>query len=217
MADYVRATHQAYLDAIAALPPGDRARLPLVKTVNNSDSSNSALTVLVAGTRNLHVLATTDPMPAPIGPEVALPDSIDDLHWTVRFFDPVVAPGLGLLDEASAPDPQGVREVLGIRSVVYHLTVPPGSSLTTHHAQHAGTGLAHAHAAADRDYTTLAQLAPNQGGIVAEMYQAYVNQMPRAHTLLAQELTGSGAALVAIEPSDFTAVRRATLDAIRGR
>lgn len=211
MADYVHATHQAYLDAIAPLPPGDRARLPLAR--------HSEITVLVAGTRNLHVLATSDPVPPPVGPEVALADGIDDLHWTVRFFDPVVAPGLGLIDETTAPDPMAVREVLGIRSVVYHLTVPPGSSLTTHHAQHAGTGLAHAHAAADRDYTTLAQLLPGQGEVVSEMYQAFVNQMPRAHALLAGSVIGSLTLreFTVDDPSDFTAVRRATLDAVRGR
>lgn len=205
MADYVRAVHQAYLDAAGALPPGDRARLPLF--------SAEPFTVAVVGTRYLHVLGTTDALPAPVGPEIRIEDQLEDLRWTVRFYDPVVSPGLGLIDEEAAPAPDIVRETLGIRSVLYHLSVPPGGGLTAHHAQHAGTGLAHSHSAADRDFTALTQLRPASGALISEMYRAHVNQMPRALGLLANELTGT--ALIESDETDLDVIRRRALDELR--
>lgn len=206
MAEYVKAVHQAYLDAADALPPGDRARLPLF--------SPEPFTVVVAGTRYLHVLGTTDSLPAPTGQEVSVEDQCSDLRWTLRFYDPVVSPGLGLIDESQEPAPQLVRETLGIRSVLYHLSVPPGGGLTAHHAQHAGTGLAHSQSAADRDYTSMAQIRPSQGSLVSEMYQAHVNNMPTALRLLANELTGD--ATIASDVSDIDEIRRTTLQTLRG-
>ncbi len=102
MADYVRATMQAYIDAAAHLPPADRARLPILRA--------SRVTVIAAGTRYLHVLGTTETLPAPVGQEVLITDSIDGLTWNLRFFDPVVAPGLGLIDESESPQAGQVRE-----------------------------------------------------------------------------------------------------------
>jgi hypothetical protein len=134
MADYVRALHQAYLDAVITLPPADRARLPLVAA--------NRITVAAVGARNLHVIGTVEALPAPAGPEVEMVDELDDLAWTLRFFDPVVVPAIGIIDESDAPAYDDVRRALGIRTVVYHLAVPPGGSLTSHHALHAGTGLA---------------------------------------------------------------------------
>lgn len=205
MADYVRAVHQAYVDAADALPPGDRARLPLF--------TDEPFTVIAAGTRYLHVLATTDPLPPPEGPEIAIDDELAGLKWNVRFFDPVVSPGLGLIEESAGPEPEQVRQTLGIRSVMYHLSVPPGSGLTPHHAQHAGTGLAHSQAAADRDFTTLTQLTPHQGSLVAEMYSAHVNEMPNALRLLANELVGHEA--VPADVSDLDEIRRLALTELR--
>ena len=205
MADYVRAVHQAYLDAAEALPPADRARLPLF--------TDQPFTVIAAGTRYLHVLGTTEQLPAPTGPEVSIEDSLDDLHWTLRFFDPVVSPGLGLIDEKENAQPQQVRETLGVRSVLYHLSVPPGGGLTAHHAQHAGTGLAHSQAAADRDFTSLANLSPRKGPLVAEMYAAHVNQMPAALRLLANEFLGEPA--IGVEVIDMNEIRRQTLEHAR--
>ena len=205
MADYVRAVHQAYLDAAEALPPADRARLPLF--------SDQPFTVIAAGTRYLHVVGTTEQLPAPAGPEVSIEDSLDDLHWTLRFFDPVVCPGLGLIDEKESAQPQQVRETLGVRSVLYHLSVPPGGGLTAHHAQHAGTGLAHSQAAADRDFTSLANLSPRTGSLVAEMYAAHVNQMPAALRLLANEFLGEN--VVTVDVVDMNEIRRQTLEHAR--
>lgn len=205
MTDYVRAVHRAYLDAAGALPPGDRGRLPLFTA--------EPFTVAVVGTRYLHILATGESLPSPVGPEVSLDDELDDLRWTVRFYDPVVSPGLGMIDESGGPAPELVRETLGIRSVLYHLSVPPGGGLTPHHAQHAGTGLAHSQSAADRDFTSMTQLRPRSGALVAEMYQAHINQMPVAMRLLANELAGRS--LVDPDVVDLEEIRRATLQEIR--
>ncbi len=205
MADYVRAIHQAYLDAANPLPPADRGRLPLF--------TDRPFTVIAAGTRYLHVLATTDALPEPTGPEVRIEDRVEGLAWTLRFYDPVVAPGLGLIDESDAPQPTQVRDTLGVRSVLYHLSVPPGGGLTPHHAQHAGTGLAHSHAAADRDFTTMAGLQPAAGELIAEMHAAHVNSMPTALRLLANELIGREA--IDIANMDVESIRRAALEELR--
>lgn len=209
MADYVRAIHQAYLDASAPLPPAEQARLPLLAADD--------LTVLAVGTRNLHVLATTERLPSPAGPEVALPDAVGDVHWTLRFYDPVVAPGLGLVDESEAPDPGAVRDVLGVRTVVYHLTVPPGGGLTAHHAQHAGTGLAHSHAAAARDVDTIRSLVPSQATLVDELRGAQVAGLPRAQLLIARALapTSTELADLSLDDADPDVVRRTLLAALR--
>ena len=199
MADYVRAVHQAYLDAAAPLPPAERGRLPLIAA--------GSVTVLAVGARNLHVLATVE----------LVSDSLGDLAWELRFFDPVIAPGLGLVDESVEPQPQEVREVLGVRTVVYHLTVPPGGGLSPHHALHAGTGLAHSHAAAHRDFDSIAALAPARADLVSEMRGAAVAGLPVAQVLLARAIAPASRALaefpVAGTPPDE--VRRALLAALR--
>jgi hypothetical protein len=205
MSAYVKAVHQAYLDAAASLPPGDRARLPLAGV--------DEFTVLAVGSRYLHVLATTDPLPEPEGQEVSVQDALGNMRWQLRFFDPIVAPGLGLIDETDAPAPLQVRETLGVRSVMYHLSVPPGSGLTPHHALHAGTGLAHAHAAADRDFATLASLVPERGPVIHEMHAAHVNGLARAHLLLARDIAGANS--IEAHEDDFEQVRRQTLAALR--
>lgn len=210
MAEYVRAVHQAYLDASAPLSPGDRARLPLV--------SAGEVTVLAVGARNLHVLATTEQLPAPRGQEVELDDAIDDLRWSLRFFDPVVVPALGLIDESDVAQPDRVRDVLGVRTVVYHLSVPPGGGLTAHHAMHAGTGLAHTHAAAVRDYDTIASEAPAAADLVQEMRGADIAGLPRAVLLLAREIAPDSddlAAMSLTEPEPST-IRRTLLASLRG-
>lgn len=216
MADYVRAVHAAYLDAVAVLPPAERARLPLIATPE--------FTVCAVGTRNLHVLATVEALPAPAGQEVELPDSTGDLSWRLRFFDPVVVPALGLVDESAEPQPAGIRDVLGIRTVLYHLTVPPGGGLTAHHALHAGTGLAHSHAAAARDLDSIAGLASDRAELVADLRGATVAGLPQAQLLLARALVPTGSHMTALvegmpphSSPDPTAVRRALLADLRGQ
>lgn len=207
MADYVRALHQAYLDATATLPPAERARLPLV--------SAGDVTVVAAGARMLHVIGTVEPLPPPRPPEVEIADSVGDVRWTLRFFDPVVAPGLGLIDETDGPDHEQVRRVLGIRTVVYHLAVPPGGSLTEHHAQHAGTGLGHSHAAAARDFEALRAYAPGREALVDELEGASHAGLGRAQVLLAREMVPSLSGLAIDPPSDPVALRRSLLEHLR--
>lgn len=209
MADYVRAVHQAYLDASATLAPADRARLPLVAA--------GEVTVLAIGARNLHVLATTEALPAPRGQEVELEGAIEDLRWRLRFFDPVVVPALGLVDESDGAQPERIRDILGVRTVVYHLSVPPGGGLTGHHAMHAGTGLAHTHAAGVRDYDTIASLATPAAALVQEMRGAEAAGLPRAVLLLARAIAPASSELDAMDLSapDAQAVRRALLTHLR--
>lgn len=206
MAAYVTAVHQAYADAAAPLPAGDRSRLPLLAAGD--------LTVVAVGARYLHVVATADALPAPVGQEVEQSGDIDGIRWTLRFFDPVIAPGLGLIDESDGPALQEVRETLGIRTVLYHLAVPPGSGLSPHHALHAGTGLAHTHAAAERDYSTIASLAPTRAALVHEMHAAAVNDLPVAHALLAREVA-PGCVADPLQDNDIATVRKAVLTALR--
>lgn len=207
MADYVRALHQAYLDAVATLPPAERARLPLVAAGD--------VTVAAAGVRSLHVIGTVETLPAPQGPEVEIRDCVDDLAWTLRFFDPVVAPALGIIDESAGPNYDEVRRALGIRTVAYHLAVPPGGSLTSHHALHAGTGLAHSHAAAARDFDALRAHAPGREALVDEMQGASIAGLARSQVLLAHAIAPGLEGLSVDPPADPAEVRRTLLSYLR--
>jgi hypothetical protein len=137
------AVHEAYLAQARLLAPAAQARLPLLQAPR--------LTVAAAGARNLHVIGTAESFPAPVGQEVEVTGEADGLAWELRFFDPVVLPVLGLVAETDGPAPEEVRRVLGVGTYLYHLVVEPGSQLTPHHATHAGTGLASAHATAARE------------------------------------------------------------------
>lgn len=207
MALYVRGIHQSYVDAGALLAPAERARLPLIAA--------DGLTVLAVGTRNLHILCTTERLPAAQGQEIALADSVDTLTWNLRFFDPVVLPALGMIDEDAGPNQVEVRRALGIRTVLYHLTVLPGASLDAHHATHAGTGLAHSHAAAARDFDAIRAYSPGREALVDEMQGAALAGLARAHVLLAGAIAPSIPDLPVDPPADPEDVRRALLAAVR--
>lgn len=210
MASYVRALHQAYVDASAILPPAERARLPLMST--------EELTIAAVGTRYLHVIGTAERLPEPQGQEIEIVESSGSLAWRLRFFDPVIVPALGLVDESGGPEPGAVQEALGIRSVAYHLSVPPGGGLTAHHALHAGTGLAHAHAAAQRDFDSIADLAPDRVALIAELRGAHVAGLVVAQLLLARAIDPSSAALASqsLDAPDPDLVRRELLASLRG-
>ncbi|WP_133058898.1 MULTISPECIES: hypothetical protein [unclassified Nocardioides] len=175
---YVATVHTTYLDHSAHLAPGTRATLPLVAA--------GEVTVVVAAAQRLHLIATTDPLPAPQGPEVELRDEHRGTRWTVRFFDPSVLPPLGLLLEDTPAD---VRRVLGIADTVYHLTVAVGGGLTGHHAQHTGVALANQHAKALRDLERLRVALPRQERTVDELGDCTRLGLDRAAALLAAELT----------------------------
>lgn len=176
--DYVWTVHTSYLDHVRHLPPGDRATLPLTAATD--------LTVVAAAARRLHLVATTDALPAPAGPEAAVVDEHRGARWTVRFFDASVLPGLGLL----ADDPPAeVRRVLGIGDAVYHLTVSAGGGLTGHHAQHSGVALANQHAKALRDLDRIRHALPRHERTVDELGACARLGLDRAAGLLAADLT----------------------------
>ena len=210
LADYVRAVHGAYLDASALLPPAERARLPLLEP--------GPLTAIAVGTAYLHVVATREALPAPTGQEVALDDELDGLRWTLRFVDPVVLPAVGLLDESAGPAQEQVRRLLGLRTHLYHLAVAPGGGLTAHHAQHAGTGLAHAHAAAARDYETIRAHARGRERLVDDLAGADLAGLRFAVAALAARIAPQDARvaeLAAQTEPDPVALRRAVLESVR--
>jgi hypothetical protein len=210
MADFVTAVHEAYLAQARLLPPAEQARLPLLRAAR--------LTVAAAGARNLHVVATEERFPAPVGQEVEVTGHADGLAWSLRFFDPVVLPVLGIVAEAAGPAPEEVRRVLGIRTYLYHLVVGPGSQLAPHHATHAGTGLASAHAAATRDLEAIRAHAPGRQELVDELAGATTAGLVRAQALLARaiapddEAVAAAAAAADLQPD---ALRAALLRALR--
>jgi hypothetical protein len=205
---FVASLHHAYAGAVASLPPGDRAALPLYAAGD--------VTVVIAAARHLHVLATTDRLPVPRGQEVQEHDTDGDLGWTVRFYDPVVLPALALLEDDGKPAPDDVRKVLGVANVVYHLLVAPGGGLSQHHAQHAGTGLANQHAAAVRDADTLRARLRGREALVDEFATAERLGLHHAVRLLAAELApGDESVTRAAAGTDDAAVRRALVNAVR--
>ncbi|MEZ5094380.1 hypothetical protein [Nocardioides sp.] len=204
LADYVGALHRAYLGQAELLAPAERAAMPLVGAAQ--------VTVAVAATRELHLVATTDPLPPPRGPEVEIGDHEAGVSWTVRFFDATILPELGLL---AAEDPPAVRRVLGIAEVVYHLSVSPGGGLSGHHAQHAGVALANRHAAAVRDGQAIRHAFPGREALVDEFVVAERVGLRHAARLLAAEIAPS---LSAAElAGDAEELRRALLTAGRSR
>ena len=215
MADYVRTAHEAYAQTASVLPPAVRGSLPLFQ---------DHFTVVAAGVGNLHVIATREVLPPPTGLEVAVEDEVavegelPSMRWTLRFFDPVVAPELGLIDEDSGEVGAEVRRVLGISTHLYHLVVQPGAALGPHHAGHTGTGLANAHAAAARDFETLRHLVAFHVDLIDEMEGAARAGLPRAQALLAREIRPNDVAIADLAGArrpDPTEVRRALIAAVR--
>lgn len=208
MADYVSNVHAAYARVALTYPPATQGSLELL---------NRPFTVVAAGARNLHVIATGDRLAAPRGPEVSSDFEQDGMVWTLRFLDPVVLPALGTAEGGERPDPGSVRRVIGIGAHHYHLVVRPGSDLTAHHATHAGTGLANAHLAAARDYESIRALASADPGLVDELASADAAGLTRAHGLLARALAPwSRKVEESASSGDRREVRRVLLTALRG-
>jgi hypothetical protein len=183
LADYVYALHKAYLTHLELLAPAERASMPL--------AAREGVTVAVAAARDLHLVATTDPLPAPRGQEVQLTDSFAGVTWAVRFFDASILPELGIVG-ASGDDPASVRRVLGVAEVAYHLSVSIGGGLTAHHAQHAGVALANQHAAAIRDGHAIRRYFAGREALVDEFVVAERLGLTHAARLLARAIAGSG-------------------------
>jgi hypothetical protein len=211
VADYVHTVHQAYATQAKTHPPAVQGRMPLL---------GEPFTVVAAGAGNLHVIATRESLAAPQGQEVQSEDALEGLRWTMRFFDPVVLPALGMIDETQGPAPELVRRAIGIGTHLYHLIVQPGSQLTSHHAGHAGSGLANAHVAAARDFESIRVAAKGAEILVDEMEGAALAGLTRAHALLAAEVApwDEGLRRLAHEGRpDPELVRKTLLQAVRGR
>lgn len=198
VAGYVEGIHRAYLAQADTFPPAVRGRMPLLAA--------GRFAVAAAGARHLHLLATTEPLGPLRGDEAEVAGSAEGLAWSVRFYDPVVLPALGLIDEGDAPRPEEVRACLGVSTVLYHLITQPGSGLSGHHAGHVGSGLASGHSAAARDFDALRSRARGRESLVDEMAGAAVAGLGRAQLLLAR----------AIAPHN-TAVSDAVDAGLRGR
>jgi hypothetical protein len=208
MADYVRAVHRSYLSLATLQPPAMQGRMPLL---------SAPFTVVAAGVGNLHVIATRERLGQPTGPEVQMDEEMELMRWTLRFFDPVVLPALGLIDESAGPAGERVRRALGLSTHLYHLIVQPGSQLTEHHAGHAGAGLANAHAAEARDFEEIRAHARGREGWVDELEGAALAGLARAQVLLAKEIAPWDPAVRDLDerrpPGD---VRKALLAAVKG-
>lgn len=212
MADYVRAVHASYLNTARLYPPAVRGRMPLL--------SAGRLTVVAAGVSNLHVIGTSEQLPAPRGKEVATEDRTEGMEWVLRFYDPVVLPVLGRVDESRGTAGDDVRRALGLSTYFYHLIVRPGSQLTPHHAGHAGAGLANSHAAEARDFGAIRQYAPGRERLVDEMEGAATAGLTVAQALLAARIAPADEQLAdlaaATVPPDPARIRRLLLQALRG-
>lgn len=210
MTGYVRAIHEAYMAQARLVPPAARGSMPLL---------SGSLHIAAAGARQLHVIATAESLGPISKPEVEVEDEIEGLCWTLRFYDPVVLPSLGLIEDAVDDGGSEVRATLGIATHIYHLTVQPGASLSEHQATHAGAGLASSHTKRYRQYESMRQHAVGREGLVDEMAGASVAGLDRAHALLALQLVPGNSdvsALAGAAKPDQDAVRNAVLAALVG-
>jgi len=212
VAGYVQEIHRAYVDQAATFSPGVRGRMPLLTA--------GRLTVAAVAARNLHLLATAEPLGPLRGQEVAMEAEYDGLSWQLRFFDPVVLPDLGLLEEREAPAFEEVKRALGVGTVLYHVVAQPGAGLSGHQATHVGTGLANGHSSAARDFETIRARARGREALVDELAGAATAGLPHAQALLARAISpydeGVREACEADSP-DPEAIRKAVLSAVGGR
>ena len=210
VAGYVQEAHRAYLDQARMFAPAVRGRMPLL--------TGARVTVAAVATRNLHLLATHEPLGPLHGQEVAIASSLDGLEWELRFYDSVVLPSLALLDETDGPAFAEVRHALGVSTVAYHVVASPGSGLSAHHAAHVGTGLANEHSSAARDYETIRARARGRELLVDEFAGAASAGLLHAQALLAKEIAPYDAAVAAaaVDPEPV-ALRRALLASVGGR
>jgi hypothetical protein len=212
VADYVTALHRAYLAQADTFPPAVRGAMPLL--------AGGPLTVAAVGTRNLHLIGTREALGPLRGQEVALDGELPGLTWTLRFYDPVVTPALGLLDERDAPAYAEVKHALGVTTTAYHVVAQPGSGLTPHHAGHVGSGLAAGHSAAARDFETIRSRVRGRERLVDELIGAAAAGLPRAQALLARAIAPRDEAVGALADTpdpDPDVVRKALLASVGGR
>src|SRR4051794_41944595 len=106
VADYVSALHHAYLATADTFPPAVRGAMPLL--------TGGPLQVAAVGARNLHLLATREGLGPLRGQEGAVEGPLPGLDWTLRFYDPVGAPPLGLISGAGGPPDAAGGGALGV-------------------------------------------------------------------------------------------------------
>ncbi len=209
VAQYVEGIHRAYVNQAGTYPPAVRGGMPLI--------NSGTVHVAAAATKNLHLLATTEPFGPLSGQEVELTGECGGLAWTLRFFDPVVLPALGLIDESGGPAQAEVRRELGVTTVLYHVLAQPGSGLSSHHAAHVGTSLAGSDSATARDFETIRHRCRGAEDLVDELIGAAAAGLPRAQALLAAAVRPYDATLAELSRApqpDPLAVRRALLASV---
>lgn len=212
VADYVTALHRSYLAQADTFAPAVRGSLPLL--------AGGPVHVAAVGARNLHLLATREDLGPLRGQEVSVAGELPGLRWDLRFYDPVVTPELGLIDESAAPAYADVRHALGVTTVVYHVVAQPGSGLTPHHAGHVGSGLAAGHTAAARDFETIRSRVRGREGLVDELVGAAAAGLPRAQALLARAIAPRDPTVGALAEQaapDPVEIRKALLASVGGR
>jgi hypothetical protein len=215
VAGYVHEIHRAYVAQALTFPPGVQGQMSLL--------TSPALTVAAVAARNLHLLATAESLGPLHGPEVSMPGEVEGLVWELRFFDPVVIPALGLLDEAGGPAFDEVRHALGIGTVVYHFVAEPGAGLSPHQASHVGTGLANGDSAVARDFETIRSRARGREPLVDEMAGAARAGLVQAQLLLARAIAPRDAVLAVLaerpgQPAPSAdEIRKALLASVGGR
>jgi hypothetical protein len=215
VAGYVQELHRAYVDQAATFSPGVQGRMPLMTA--------GRITVAAVAARNLHLLATAEELGPPRGQEVALDADYGGIGWQLRFYDPVVLPDLGLLEEREAPAFEEVKRALGVGTVLYHVVAQPGAGLSGHQATHVGTGLANGHSAAARDFETIRSRVRGREALVDELAGAAIAGLPHAQALLARAISPYDEGVrEACEPVDGAspdpdAIRKAVLTAVGGR
>jgi hypothetical protein len=216
VADYVSGMHDAYVRQARALAPADQARMPLL--------GDAPLYVAAVGTRHLHIIGTREALgEGQRGTMATIDGTSGPLRWTLVFYDPVVVPALGLLDESQGPAFEAIRHVLGIGTHVYHLTLHPKSGLSGHHATHTGTGLANAHATAVREVEAIERaVGAERAPLARELAGTLDAGLPRAAALVARALAPAddavatfAAAAAGGAPVDPAELRRAVLHAVR--
>jgi hypothetical protein len=216
VAGYVTGIHESYLAQIATFPPAVQGGMPLMMA--------GPFVVAAVAVRHLHLVATAESLGPLRGREVEVPGLAGEsaeLAWRMRFFDPVVLPALGLINEQGEPAVAEVRRVLGIGTVLYHLTAGPGSTFNRHNAAHVGTGLASSHSAVARDFEAIRQRASGREDLADELAGASRAGLRRAQALLAAAIAPRDETLAALaaspSPPDPDEVRKALLAHLGGR
>ncbi len=214
VAEYVREVHAAYLRTIAAHSAAVQGRMPLL--------APEPLSIAAIGARYLHLVATRERLgDGPRGPIASVAGEAGPIRWTVHFYDPSVVPALGLIDERDGPAFEAVREAIGLRTHLYHVTLRPPADLAGHHAGHTGAGLAGAHAQAAREFDAINRSIPMRAALAHEFEGACVTGLPIAAALLARTIAPHDAAVTeaagetGTAPTDLDRLRKAVLGAIR--